>query len=497
MGSKGTRAVAASFFSAAGAGAAFGCAMVTPESGELVADVSQPVAASGLVPTPNTPVRLEIYDRFASKWTTWATATSESAPLLTDKNGASHFPWRVEAPLPGGDMFWKMASFSPSSGGHLKSRVRATIGSGSVTLSTLDDGAFEGCVVPEFQKTQSGMQAMEKCKRAVSEVELRTPCGGLGQLCCTLAPTCWQTTPEVWAPKCMKFDAETSVSRCEVDKLPPVVQKNYPEGEEFGENPQGVAHSSAHWFFTTKEFLWKVPVSADLGAGGTPAGASKPFAGFYKHLGDPAFAAGKIYVPLEQGVGGLKNAIGIVDATSLKAFSFVQLPELTEAPWCEVFDGVLYVSGDHVGPAEAVVRRYRLISGGLGLEPLPPLTLRNHIYEKAIFLGHIQGGAISPVSRTLYLSTAATSSEGLAAVWGFDLATGAFRGVVSIKTYGTDPFIIPEVEGLDYWDDPPSPGIGGQLHVIIAQIQDASPSHSDDYTFAHLSVASQADAGRL
>jgi hypothetical protein len=351
----------------------------------------------------------------------------------------------------------------------------------------------------EYLKTEVGAQAVAKCQRGERWVELTTPCGGLGQLCCVLAPSCWQTTAQVPAPKCMSYDALGSVSRCEVDKVPPILQTDYPEGEEFGENPQGVAHDSNHWYFTARNFVAKVPVSTDLGTIGTiqSFAVANPFAGKYAHYGDLAHADGRLYIPLEQGAGGLKNAIGIVDAATLTPITFVELPELAQAPWCEVFEGVLYTSGDHLGPAQAVIRRYKLTSSGLGLEPMPSLLLRNHEYETAFFLDHVQGGAISPASHTLYISTTAAGSSGLSALWGFDLVTGAWRGVKEIATYGTYPVIIPEVEGLDYWDDPPSPNIGGQLHVVIGQIQDVTPSHSDDYTFAHFRVAVSADLSRF
>jgi hypothetical protein len=133
-----------------GGAAVVSCAMFAPESGDFVPDVSEPVLSSGLIPLPQEPVSLEIYDNFAQKWKPYATATSDAQAALTDKTGKSFYQWTTRQPLPGGDMFWKMKAFSATAGGTMKTRVRATLDGGKIPLPTLDNAATENCVVTEY-----------------------------------------------------------------------------------------------------------------------------------------------------------------------------------------------------------------------------------------------------------------------------------------------------------------------------------------------------------
>lgn len=471
--------------------------MFAPQNGEFVADVSEPVLASGLIPSPNTEVQLQIYDTFAKKWLTYGSALSEGEPAITDKTGQSYYQWSKELSLPGGDMYWKMKSFSPSAGGLLKARVRATLGLGSIPLPTLDEGETENCVVTEYLKTEVGAQAVAKCQRGVREVELTTPCGGPGQLCCTLAPQCWPA-PGQTSATCKKFDQAKSVSRCEVLLLPTLKSYAYPKFVDFAEGGQGIAHDQASWYLSAEAVIMKFSLGADL-ATAQPTKTGKPFSSEFKHYGDVSWNNGKLYIPLEKGTGSSANAIGIVDS-NFAELGLHYLPEANGASWCEVANGILYSSDNTIQAPNPVVRRYKVAANGVTLTRIEDLVLRNHDYDTEIGFKLVQGGAVSLVSNTLFLSTGSTpGTQGLDAVWAFDLATGGFRGVTDIPTgavSGTFPFDDPEVEGLDYFDDPPSPNISGRLHVFVAHNTEVF-GETDNYTLIHYDVVNASDAPRF
>lgn len=173
--------------------------------------------------------------------------------------------------------------------------------------------------------------------------------------------------------------------------------------------------------------------------------------------------------------------------TSLTSPVVQVMPEAGgSSPWCATHNGVLYTSQN----AGGTVRRYRI--QGTSLVRIADLVLKNHEYESPVSLTAIAGGAISDSGETLFLT-----SDSLSLIAAFDLPTGGLRTLVLIPPIQGWP--VPntvEIEGITYWNDPPSPGIDGQLHVVTLLIQDVPPDE-DNFAFRHFAVANPADLGRL
>jgi|SRR5579862_2535090 len=103
---------------------------------------------------------------------------------------------------------------------------------------------------------------------------------------------------------------------------------NYPSGSSLGWNgdSQGVAHDDGDWFFTTQDWLLKIPVQYNLA---TPFNPAHPPAGVqtsgpnpltsygYDHLGDPDQVGGFLFVPVENSSNKHPPAIAVFKASDL------------------------------------------------------------------------------------------------------------------------------------------------------------------------------------
>lgn len=452
------------------------CAVWQPESGTSLSDTMTPIVFAGFVPAPSTLVRLEARNTATASWVQFATATSDATPYVTDSKGVSYYVWQVEAAMPDGWPYWpQIEAFNfQSNQGTARARVRAM--AGDVQLPTLPLGGV-ACAASAYGQTGDGEAAIAACKRSVPEVDVPAPCGNYAKNCCTFAPTCRAGASCEW------FDAPNNVTKCTPDYLPTLNNYLYPSDRNLVENLQGVTHDDASWYFVAETSIKKVPVAQDLKTL-TWSGASSPFPG-WGHYGAPCYYAGRVWVPLEHGPG---NAMGMGSVTTSLTSPVVQvMPEAGgSSPWCATHNGVLYTSQN----AGGTVRRYRI--QGTSLVRIADLVLKNHEYESPVSLTAIAGGAISDSGETLFLT-----SDSLSLIAAFDLPTGGLRTLVLIPPIQGWP--VPntvEIEGITYWNDPPSPGIDGQLHVVTLLIQDVPPDE-DNFAFRHFAVANPADLGRL
>jgi hypothetical protein len=398
-------------------------------------------------------------------WETLSTSVSQSEQSLNfykDGSQARGYSFAESLELPLGDIYWRQSGI-----GELEAKLRVRRAGGDV-CAYLDTDA-----------------------KAVSELTINAPCGGLHGACCVLQPEC-------------PGDDLCGVGRC-VRTSPQDVQSfaNYPDDVSGGFAPEvsGVAHDEASfWYFAQtgdgENHVWKYPLASPI-QGLPPALKARVFRD-YEHVGDIDYFEGFIYAPLELEVHGGPNAIGLLDR-DLNEVVIVPMPDNGTIPWLAIdpLTARLYTSGFNA--TELLV--YDIVDPGPNLSlvqrasvPLrwPPTLFSEPIANDVL---RLQGGAFSP-SGTLYLvsdinTTVASAALGPPFVGGIQ-AVVAETGVArfALASYHW-PSLGDELEGLDFWDlendrQPGTPGgMRGQLHMIL--LQNNLPGASDDqFTFEHL-----------
>ena len=288
------------------------------------------------------------------------------------------------------------------------------------------------------------------------------------------------------------------------------------------DNVQGVAHDASNWFFTTQSdpFLIKFPVGFNLnnefdpedpdtwpaGAMAVPMPAILALMG-YEEMKDLDQANGFLFVPVDDPDEGEQvTGIAVFRTSDLDYRGFYQITEIPHTSFAAFnpHDGYLYVSRPTVSNQEPLRRfevHFDLLDGNVenAFTPVDPFSVSIDPP-----LGNMQGGTFTPWG-DLYL------------VNGGDDPPSADRGGIHLFnsagqlidestndedpsttfefTYDPEPCditdpascIAEEPEGADWWNrdvGSPSPGIGGQLHVILLD-NDAS---ADEIYFKHYSV---------
>lgn len=244
---------------------------------------------------------------------------------------------------------------------------------------------------------------------------------------------------------------------------------DYPRNRDiaWGEECQGLANSSDHWYISQKEKLWKFPVTHDL----SPSTASAVTTGIpdslaragYNHFGDPDFHNGSLFVPLE---GRQPCRIVVFDA-GLRFLAHAGLGEQGHASWCAInpADGLLY-SSEFDGVESLLGYRWLLGGGSLTLTFVRRLPLLDAA-GRPMRINRIQGGAFSRTSGLFYLVSDTGSSGGL---YAFDASTGKLIQRTSIG-YSPGSPNYQELEGLTIWDldSGRAPNIRGQVHVVLIE----------------------------
>ncbi len=288
----------------------------------------------------------------------------------------------------------------------------------------------------------------------------------------------------------------------------------------WSEELQGVACDGKNWYITQvykpdeNSRVWKFPISynlADVAEGPLPPGVKK--AGIpkqlrdkgYWHFGDLDYYAGRLYVPCQ---GGDPAQVVVFDAEDLSFLGAAGLEGGTGA-WCAINpkNGLLHESDFYDIPEMPFPATPEDVSKfEYDVQNPPPLRLR--IYNPIWNAGkikefdpvgelelsdrrggrtsayRIQGGAFSENGR-LYLISDDTRN-GKARLLGFEMMTGRQMFGKSIE-YSPDYPDLEEFEAIAIYDldGNQSPGISGQLHVILL---DNDIHSDDDIIFKHFRV---------
>jgi hypothetical protein len=289
--------------------------------------------------------------------------------------------------------------------------------------------------------------------------------------------------------------------------------ENYPNNFHAGwtNELQGVAHDDSSWYFTSTNWLFKIPLRIPLGTSKDDWFGVNPPPG-YNHFGDPDYSKGALYVPV---LGPNGWGIAIYDPATLLPRNVVYVSSAvmpSDAPWVAInpVDGRLYASTFNTKALYA-----------FDILPTNPPTLS---YSHQIAVKHpdgrlaegpllrVQGGVFSPRG-TLYLSVEGYGRVedsmkplmiGRTPVWtdmphgllAFDVFTGRLRTSHDVEFYPStlcEPIHGcyddgEELEGLDYIDADGKgiPGIGGQLHMVMLN----NDAGDDDIHFKHFRVRS-------
>jgi hypothetical protein len=153
--------------------------MTSPRSETELKRKDQSVHFSGLVDRPATEVELQIYDYRHQKWSTFASAVTDSADPLSVGNGRTWFWFSTQIKLPQAVDYW----VAGGDGGTMKARVRAV--TQGRYLSTFDKRA-EACIRKAQLDGYNENRTLKACESRTSPaVELYvTSCGDPGNNCC-------------------------------------------------------------------------------------------------------------------------------------------------------------------------------------------------------------------------------------------------------------------------------------------------------------------------
>lgn len=467
-----------------------GCVMAQPLDGETLPQTYSWTIFSGLWSQPSKNVIVEVQNRFSGAWEPFATLPTANEATIIDKNGKQYFPWGERVQVPQGERPFPDAGYSTLElywkqiGGHmLEARTRARVG--PIILDSLDAPDGLECLATEYGKTQVGQQAVAACRSKDPIVKVKAHCGNDWEACCLFAPTCASGA------------AQCKLGRC-VRQIPIQNKTTHPsddDGAWSDDLVQGVTHDASNWYITSTTQVFKIPVSTDL-ASGSFSKKVRPFKSF-KHLGDPEYFDGVIYVPLENG----PPSIGALDS-DLNELGVAPIPGADQASWCAIHpeSGRLYTSNSDAGALHV----YRIHwDGGFSLEREFDVPLRLDAPQPvavSVPVPGIQGGAFGPGGILYLISDVYEPYYPVAPYAGGILGVVAETGVpvaglqIPYKPFVSDPTTCDlvdsscrdeELEGVTFWDlsGGQAPGIKGNLHVMQV---DNFPSRS--YWFKHFSV---------
>ncbi len=260
---------------------------------------------------------------------------------------------------------------------------------------------------------------------------------------------------------------------------------------------QGVAHDDrGNWLIANKEHIYQMPLTNDLAYGGapTPYVGSIPgdlYAAGYNHIGDIDFADGFLYAPVEYKDANRTPWVIVFDRSMHQVLRTTIMAGATqEIPWLAInpIDGLLYTSVFELGTGTGQgLRRYQIVRDAAGTPSSIYLKDEVFLHDGAArkSLHRVQGGVFSPMGH-LYLVSDADASDGGQGIYGFDSNDNfQYRAYqfVDYKPGSHGGVSFEELEGIDLWDrsDGRSPGIGGQLHVLMGE-------GGSDFWFKHYEV---------
>lgn len=263
---------------------------------------------------------------------------------------------------------------------------------------------------------------------------------------------------------------------------------DYPRDQEnfYSNNLQGLAHDNEHWFITTTDRIYRIPLSFDLSTGKNNPGfpsLSIPVNG-YNHFGDPDVDRehGILYVPLT-GPPGKPPRIAAFRTTDFEYISSDVIGEQSDSGWVAV-DPILqelWTSESQLnGRSGLLGYKIHWVGADLALIPLKDreIILKNRS-GVPVDIRFMQGGVFNPERSLFYQVNGLDSDIGGdgARIRVFDMS-----GTLQARSSnGAGPFRFEnhagggckgrqEPEGLDFFDvtDDGIPGIpDGQLHAFL------------------------------
>ena len=424
-----------------------------PYRNTQLTSTSAPVRFQGFAAGPGTTITLAARNHKTGEYRTFATTTATSRAEV-DSRGRSWYHWSTSVVLPRQGGYWQ-----PDGTRSSKVTIRVTVG-------TLDAYSFTQaqmfCTVRNLSRGYA--DAALGCGATDAPLVLEAPCDT------------WAGYADAEMGGCYHAGRATSL-------------RDFPFDRSYGlsNGMQGVCHDDNHWFFTTAwRNIWgqhsriaKKSVALNLNDEDNFLVYGSAYASQgWRHPGDCDVFDGIVYVPLEPDAGiAPYNAIGRFNTADLAYHPALPLPANSPQrspgnfPWMarNPRNGLWYSS--RFDATELYVYE---ISGST-------VTYRGAVRLPQA-LSRVQGGEFSPSGR-LFLSTD----------WGTGLVslevpegTGSSAAITQYSVLDWVPG-DEEIEGLTVWDldDGRSPGIGGQVHVLMIDTETFS---TDDLYFKHVRI---------
>lgn len=424
-----------------------------PYQNTPVPNKSAPILFQGYASAPGAAITVDALNNNTGERRTIATTVASSTAAV-DSTGRSWYYWSTSVVLPRQGAFWQPDGTSSS-----KANIITTIGG---IQSYTFTAAQMTCTVQNLS-AKGYMQAALDCGSTADPLVLLAPCDSK------------VTTVSPEMNGCYHVGTSTNVEDFPFDR-----------SYELANGLQGVCHDDNNWFLTSawrnisgqQSRIAKKSVNVSFNEDNFLVYRSPYIDQGWRHPGDCDVYGGLVYVPLEPDAGFAGfNAIGRFNTSDLAYYSVIPIPVDSPQrspgnfPWMarNPKNGLWYSS-----KFDATELYVYAISGSTitykGAVPLP----------QAIF--RIQGGEFSPSGR-LFLAT--DWNTGLLSL---ELGEG-IGSTAAITKWHTINWVPgdEEIEGLTVWnlDDGRAPGIRGQVHVLMIDLEDAS---NDDLYFKHVRI---------
>tara|TARA_Y100000588_G_C14258374_1_gene926532 strand:+ start:588 stop:2069 length:1482 start_codon:yes stop_codon:yes gene_type:complete len=373
-----------------------GC-MYSPFIGEEVNHKGEEFFFSGWLEDPNKSVNVQILDGNTGQFITFATATSDSQRTFWSTDEDPWFEWQVSAKLPASARFWSSTTNTMTGAPGNGSAVIRGVSGGNLFTATEPEW---DCIVDEFNSNGGDARvAYDTCANRTQTAFIT----GCAQSLPAGACGCGQIQKNAGC-----FDP---ISSNQLNDWPFQLRS-------YTEKLQGITTDSNNWYMTSDIFhspntygsLYVFPLSSDL----TQAPSQiivDPFPD-WNHPGDIDYYNGWIYVALEEGQNGKRNAIGAIPTNTISNKSTYKVFELPSGaaqanggvfPWIarDPYSGFFYSSKFNPSSPSQLIRykaSYDFFNGSpTGFQECGTVTLDETIER-------VQGGDFSPSGR-LYLST--------------------------------------------------------------------------------------------
>lgn len=270
---------------------------------------------------------------------------------------------------------------------------------------------------------------------------------------------------------------------------------NYPTNKygSWTNELQGVGNDDKNWFFTQKKAIWKMPKEIDFEQNKyiQPEPENGVFRmqipevlseNGYNHFGDLDVKNGFIFIPVEkQNRPKARPVIAVFKSSDLSFVDYVILPKYFRSGWCAVNNkGILFTSSDEINRRKPIVKYQiswdELEHGNLELSYIGdfklgaiPKRFENKL-EK-----YIQGADFSDDDKYFFIVNGKVITKRKnRGIWIFENLEG-MEGKYVNKSLQEGNFKYKfkrqeESQGLTYWDLGNKEKGGGQLHVMLLNL---------------------------